>query len=188
MTREQMINHLRMMRSGVKRAIKYIENLKELSEEDKEDIEIYKDQLEAFNMAMELLEQQPNDCKIFGTKENCFGGATENECENCDYKIQSLEQQHSDDCVRVLNRVMEYTYGMLTTEKVGLQHLIKSMIEELPSVTPTHGTCKDCKHYYMDEDGHGCHCEKFDYTRFPVYADFYCASFEKRGNENEIRN
>ena len=47
------------------------------------------------------------------------------------------------------------------------------------------GTCKDCKHYYMDEDGHGYHCEKFDYTRFPVYADFYCADFEKRGAENE---
>lgn len=33
------------------------------------------------------------------------------------------------------------------------------------------------------EDGCGYHCEKFDYTRFPVYADFYCADFEKRGSE-----
>ena len=56
-------------------------------------------------------------------------------------------------------------------------------IQALPPVTPTHGTCKDCKHCYMDEDGCGYHCEKFDYTRFPVYADFYCADYEKRGNK-----
>jgi hypothetical protein len=63
MTKEQMINHLRIMRSGVKRAINCIENLKELSEEDKKDRAILKVQLEAFNMAMELLEQQPcDDC------------------------------------------------------------------------------------------------------------------------------
>jgi hypothetical protein len=52
-------------------------------------------------------------------------------------------------------------------------------------IESTHGTCKDCKHYYMDEDGHGYHCEKFDYTRFPVYADFYCKDFEKRGGSDD---
>lgn len=48
------------------------------------------------------LEQQANDCKIFGTKENCFGGAN---CENCDYKIQALEQQPSDDCAEKLKQI-----------------------------------------------------------------------------------
>jgi hypothetical protein len=37
----------------------------------------------------------------------------------------------SQDCISILNRIMEYTYGMLTTEKIGLQHLIKSMMDEL---------------------------------------------------------
>lgn len=37
----------------------------------------------------------------------------------------------SQDCVSILNRIMEYTYGMLTAEKIGLQHLIKSMMDEL---------------------------------------------------------
>lgn len=50
--------------------------------------------------------------------------------------IQALEQQPCEDCISILNRIMEYTYGMLTTEKFGLQHLIKSMMDDLPSVTP----------------------------------------------------
>jgi hypothetical protein len=54
-------------------------------------------------------------------------------------------------------------------------------IKELPPVIPTHETCKDCRHYYVDEDGYGYHCERVDYTRFSVYADFYCACFKKRG-------
>ena len=37
----------------------------------------------------------------------------------------------SQDCISILNRIMEYTHGMLTTEKIGLQHLIKSMMDEL---------------------------------------------------------
>lgn len=39
--------------------------------------------------------------------------------------------------------------------------------------------CKDCKHYYLDEDGRGYHCEKSDTERIPTYADFYCADAEK---------
>lgn len=56
-------------------------------------------------------------------------------------RLLSLEQQPneprtnlaetSQDCISILNRIMEYTYGMLTTEKIGLQHLIKSMMDEL---------------------------------------------------------
>lgn len=37
----------------------------------------------------------------------------------------------SQDCISILNRIMEYTYGMLTAEKYGLQHLIKSMMDEM---------------------------------------------------------
>ena len=37
----------------------------------------------------------------------------------------------SQDCISILNRIMEYTYGMLTEEKFGLQHLIESMMDEL---------------------------------------------------------
>ena len=52
-----------------------------------------------------------------------------------------------------------------------------------PSIVSTHDTCEFCRHFHMDEDGHGYHCEKPDYTKFPVYADFHCIDFEKRDNE-----
>ena len=41
-------------------------------------------------------------------------------------------------------------------------------------------TCKDCKHYYPDEDGRGYHCEKSDTERIPTCADFYCIHGERR--------
>ena len=41
-------------------------------------------------------------------------------------------------------------------------------------------TCKDCKHCYPDEDGHGYHCEKSDTERIPTCADFYCVHAERR--------
>jgi hypothetical protein len=41
-------------------------------------------------------------------------------------------------------------------------------------------TCKDCFYYNIDEDGCGYHCEKYGHTRFPVYADFFCADGERR--------
>lgn len=41
-------------------------------------------------------------------------------------------------------------------------------------------TCQDCKYYYVDEDGHGYHCERSDTERIPVRANFYCVRVEKR--------
>lgn len=155
MTKEQMINHLRMMRSGVKRAIKYIENLKELSEEDKEDIEIYKDQLEAFNMAMELLEQQPS--------------------EDCVSRKELLKLYG--------NRAFELQKTHQTDKQLGINWCINTL-NELPPVTPTHGTCKNCKHW-KDSDGvyrRGIGAEsKCPINNSRVFeGTFYCADFERR--------
>ena len=41
-------------------------------------------------------------------------------------------------------------------------------------------TCKDCKHYYPDEDGRGYHCERDSNVRFSVHRDFYCAGAKRR--------
>jgi hypothetical protein len=41
-------------------------------------------------------------------------------------------------------------------------------------------TCKDCRHCFIDEDGHGYHCEKSDTERIPTCADFYCVHGERR--------
>ncbi len=64
MTNEQAIKHLKLMQSGARNAIRYKKNDKEISEEErKEDIEIYQDQLEALEIAIKALEQQPSeDC------------------------------------------------------------------------------------------------------------------------------
>lgn len=40
-------------------------------------------------------------------------------------------------------------------------------------------TCKDCRHCFIDEDGHGYHCEKSDTERIPTCADFYCVHAER---------
>ena len=63
---------------------------------------------------------------------------------------------------------------------------LRDICNERIEIECTHGTCKDCFYYNIDEDGHGYHCEKYGHTRFPVYADFYCKDFEKRGGENEL--
>ncbi len=41
-------------------------------------------------------------------------------------------------------------------------------------------TCKDCKYYFIDEDGCGYHCEKSGTERIPTCADFYCIHAERR--------
>lgn len=51
---------------------------------------------------------------------------------------------------------------------------------ELPPVTPTHGTCKDCRWLTTDEDGN-YYCKQSGYFDG---LDFYCADYEKRGSED----
>ena len=60
-------------------------------------------------------------------------------------------------------------------------------IQALPPVTPTHRTCKDCKHW-KDSDGvyrRGVGAEsKCPINIKEVYeGTFYCKEFKKRGNK-----
>lgn len=164
MTKEQTIKHLKLMQSGARNAIRFSKNDKKISEEErKEDIEIYQDQLEALDMAIKALEQQTNDCMIFGTKENCFGGATENECEHCDYKIQKLEQQPNDDCVsrQAVHNMLE-DIPIVDTDK-WFNWLQKACLRlaDLPPVTPTQSwipivtrePTEEEKEYYFEQNG-----------------------------------
>ena len=136
--------------------------------------------------ALEIVEEFEKAQIITGGRLN--GRTYAYKCGLEDGKRKALEQQPSEDCVSrqaVLETIDDCNSdglkGIFCSYNDGER--FKECIKKLPPVTPTHGKCKDCKHYYMDEDGCGYHCEKFDYTRFPVYADFYCADFEKRGNE-----
>ena len=189
---------------------------------------LYVPQQIALDMAIKALEQQSNDCKIFGTKENCFGGATENECEHCDYKIQKLEQQPSEDVIaihtqgldegircamctnsmksdsgcdggcrvdedmykKVMDTIKNQMFSQPTSDDCVSRKDVLEMfgyettIYDLPPVTPTHGTCKDCKHCKKDfsfSDKPMC----LSHGLITVNDDFYCADFEKRGSEND---
>lgn len=76
---------------------------------------------------------QPSDSNISDPCDGCryeLNSTNGNPCYSCG-KYKLTEQQPSENCISILNRIMEYTYGMLTAEKIGLQHLIKSMMDEL---------------------------------------------------------
>ena len=97
------------------------------------------------------------------------------------------EQQPSDDCVS-RQAVLD-----LMQLKMGGKELYKA-VYELQPVTPTHGTCKDCKHwerigYAIPSNGR---CKHFDDVwkgnsilplEHGTTENFYCADYEKRGSE-----
>lgn len=68
--------------------------------------------------------------------------------------------QDAYECGRqdALNELMEYTYGMLTAEKFGLQHKIKSMMADRcfrktePNCSEKPNSCETCKHWWRSED------------------------------------
>ena len=73
--------------------------------------------------------------------------------------------QDAYECGRqdALNELMEYTYGMLTAEKFGLQHKIKSMMSdrktENSSEKPNNclpKRCETCKHRDKEWDDYPC--------------------------------
>ena len=146
MTKEQAIKHLKLMQSGARNAIRYKKNDKEISEEErKEDIEIYQDQLEALEIAIKALEQQPS--------EDCVSR-------------QAVLAIAGDSC--------------LDLDSYEDTKEFCDAINELPPVTPTHGTCKDCKYNVKDKRTTTmCDIGHRFYMREP--STFYCADFEKRG-------
>lgn len=131
-----------------------------------------------------------------------------------DLAIKALEQEPCEDCVSRAEAIKELKesaehHANDTREEVLLRR-DRDIIRALPPVTPTqciaavrfskddlrevcnerieiectHGTCKDCTNYVvgaLDEEiclrGHELICK-----------DFYCADFEKRGNENGTDN
>lgn len=130
-----------------------------------------------------------------------------------DYK-RLLEQQSSEDCVSrqaVFETIDDCNSdglkGIFCSYDDGER--FKEYIKKLPPVTPTqciaavrfskddlreicnerieiecsHGTCKDCKH--RDPEDIMCDCGHTIVWQTPRPDNWYCADFEKRGNENE---
>lgn len=150
-----------------------------------------------YNAIIKELEQQPSeDWYDIPSEEMTLEQARQAVKDLRKKLTEYLEQESSDDCERVLNRVMEYTYGMLTTEKVGLQHLIKSMIDELPPATPIRkkGEWRKQNDDYFDwyecsECGYGSEGEMQYSGEHDIRTNFCpnCGA-EMRGVENENIN
>ena len=161
MTKEQAIKHLKLMQSGARNAIRFTKNNKEISEEErKEDIEIYQDQLEALNIAIQELEQQPCD--------DCVSRAEIKKIA----KEMYLEVANMDLDVHTISDCISYTSSKC-------RQVLEDKLQTLPPVTPTHGMCKDCARSKKlnDFEGHSIVCSRFG--RMAVNPDFYCADYEK---------
>lgn len=55
---------------------------------------------------------------------------------------------------------------------------LRDICNERIEIECTHGTCKDCKHIYCEHHEETCDIDEYN-------PNFYCADFEKRGNEND---
>lgn len=110
-----------------------------------------------------------------------FGGSEPLSAEETDafeIAIKALEQQPSEDCVsreRVVKAMTDWYFDMLEGEEKDFINIL----DDLPPVTPTHGTCKDCEQGQKCE--HGVYCTNLGGTN---EESWYCKDFEKRGSEN----
>ena len=101
--------------------------------------------------------------------------------------INALEQQPSDDCVSrhaTLDAIIKELGIKDESYLLQSEKAIYNVVKNMPPVTPTHGTCKDCKNSYTDKDGLIYCCNMYELARFYPKEDFYCKDFEKWGNEN----
>lgn len=84
--------------------------------------------------------------------------------------IKALEQQ-SCDCVS-RQALLEFVESKYQSNWWNVDEVL-AKIKDLPPVTPTHGTCKDCKHMNTEK--------RCTLTWQIMYDETYgCADFEKR--------
>jgi len=139
----------------------------------------------AFEMAIEALETVEEFEKaqiITGGRLN--GRTYAYKCGLEDGKRKALEQQPSDDCVS-RQAVLDKAELIELEDGQTFYCISPEDVKALLSVTPTHGTCKDCKYnrknpyarkHYTCELGNRCKLRDCD--------NFFCADFEKRGSED----
>lgn len=98
--------------------------------------------------------------------------------------IKALEQQPtSEDCIsrqETLDAIIKELGIRNESYLMECERPIYNVVKNMPPVTPTHGSCKDCKQGQKDD--HGVYCTNLGGTN---KESWYCADFEKRGNENE---
>lgn len=165
----------------------------EIAQSFKADIEAVKDYLPKCN-SMEFpktFDEFANDYGFTDDKEIYTNGSHLIPVFRVKQWLDHIEQQ-PDDCVSlqavtdaVENTIAKYIPTFIGRyEKIPLELAIA--IKDVPPVTPTHRMCKDCtKSKILNGfEGYSIVCSRFG--RMAVNPDFYCANFEKRGNENEV--
>ena len=140
----------------------------------------------AFEMAIKALEivEEFENAQII-TSGRLNGRAFAYKCGLEDGERKALEKQ-SDDCVSrqavidtVNNTIAKYIPTFIGPyEKIPLE--LARAIKNVSPVTPTHGTCKDCK--YLLRDSPDCFCCRITYRRM-TNENFYCGNYEKREGE-----
>lgn len=105
---------------------------------------------EQIEQAIKALEQH-SECEIFIYKENCFGGATENECNHCDYKVQTLEQQpYEDEVQKVVDYLLTPKSKSTSEDSVSraeVRKIAKEMYLEVANMDLDVHTISDCISY-----------------------------------------
>ena len=87
------------------------------------------------------------------------------------YELRKAEEKKSEDCISRQEAIRLAEQGQVQ----GFEWQIKKLMT-LPSVAPTHGTCKNCKHINCEHHEETCDIDEYN-------PNFYCADFEKRGSK-----
>lgn len=202
MTKEQAIiqglqGHIEALNETIEKQDKIIKALEqqtinsnttteEIAQSFKADVEAVKDYLPKCN-SMEFpktFDEFANDYGFTDDKEIYTNGSHLIPVFRVKQWLEHIEQQ-SEDCVSRAQaiewienlRQMDKCFGNYEDDYFPLSEVI-DRLKNVPPVTPTHGTCKECNLWCKDRaiDG-ACFCSSFHtYTGY----DFYCAGFEKR--------
>lgn len=136
---------------------------------------------DAVDMAIKALEQQPSDDCV--SREQAKKEIIQWYRESIGNKPVDIDKP-----IQIIQDLSPVTpTHCIATVKFSKEDL-REICNERIEIECTHGTCKDCKHW-KDSDGvyrRGVGAEsKCHINILQVYeGNFYCADFEKRGNEN----
>lgn len=120
-------------------------------------------------------DMSPNET-IKTVAENMLGLLKIATFENWEKKTLPSVISTSEDCVsRKQAKIDVIPNSLYTSEQVI------ALLDNLSSVRPTHGTCKDCGH--RDPEDKKCDCGHDIQWQLPREDNWYCADFENRGNE-----
>lgn len=138
--------------------------------------------------------------------EECIKALEQQPCEDCVSREPSIPKEWQDT-FKDVDEFIEYIWDRVDTsdfedsytspvvnaepnelfkvtasdKREQLYDLFVEMIKRknVPSVTPTHGTCKDCKYLLKDISSFCC---RINYRRV-TNQNFYCGNYEKREGE-----